>query len=239
MRDQTVKYQVGIGNVSVTIPTPNNKYLDKFIKFNKKGTDILRTGVFPNAKEITESYAALNAFYKHFNLRHKEDDVLFLVVGDGAHPRTGVTFAFNTPHRVISIDPAMMKTDLYNEGRNWHAGKQPLKNVNGGFIDVDRLYLFPSTLWEWAFGLPKHENHLDPCMSIFGNPKIIVVGVHDHAPPVDIEELKKKAGDRIKGIIQMPCCFPNNWTDVWGKPAIQYEDWGIHSPHRTMNIWRF
>ncbi|MCA9333531.1 hypothetical protein KC963_00625 [Candidatus Saccharibacteria bacterium] len=239
MRDQTVKYQVGIGNVSVTIPTPNNKYLDKFIKFNKKGTDILSTGVFPNAKEITESYAALNAFYKHFNLRYKEDDVLILVVGDGAQPRTGVTFAFNTPHIVVSIDPAMMKNDLYNAGRYWNATAQPLRNVNGGFIDVERLKLFPSTLWEWAFGLPKYGNNLDNHMGLMGTPKIIVVGVHDHAPPHDIDMLKEKCGHLIKGIIQMPCCFPNNWTDVWGKPDIEYEDWGIHSPHRTMNIWRF
>ncbi len=41
--------------------TGQQRYIEEFFKLNKSASDMLQLNVFPNAKEVTESYAAFNA----------------------------------------------------------------------------------------------------------------------------------------------------------------------------------
>lgn len=62
------------------------------------------------AKEVTESYAVLDAALRVAvvrGLRRNDYGVSVLVVGDGTSPRTGALFATSTAWKVTSIDPAM------------------------------------------------------------------------------------------------------------------------------------
>lgn len=85
------------------------RYLDEFLKL-RCSTDLMRSGVFPNVKEITESFAAFAAVRKYgplvgFDLF--DSNVLLLAVGDGNTPRTGATFAMRSRWHCYSVDPRM------------------------------------------------------------------------------------------------------------------------------------
>lgn len=86
----------------------HNYYLNRFMSM-KCAPDLLLLGMFPNAKEITESFAAFEAM-THLPYDFK-DDIQIVVVGDGTKPRTGAVFAFRSAWSVISLDPLMKKTD--------------------------------------------------------------------------------------------------------------------------------
>lgn len=73
--------------------------------------DLITLQLFPNIKEMTESFAALkavqNSLKKIWHLVPKDTNAQVVVVGDGNKPRTAATIAFNTPFICHSVDPAM------------------------------------------------------------------------------------------------------------------------------------
>ena len=72
--------------------------------------DLHLLGLFPNAKELTESMAAYNALrskVRAFDLGDPE--VTLIAVADGSTPRTAALFAFRTAWQCISIDPRLKK----------------------------------------------------------------------------------------------------------------------------------
>lgn len=89
-----------------------NKYLNELIRL-KCGPDLLVHRLFPNAKEVTESFAAWHAVKHIKGLEYNDPNVLCVCVGDGHTPRTGATFAFRTAWTVASVDPMLRKTQ-YN-----------------------------------------------------------------------------------------------------------------------------
>jgi len=84
-----------------------NKYINRFIKLTC-APDLLALKLFPNAKEICETYACRDATYRFFGteIRYK-DNLPCFVIGDGHKPRTGAFFAYTTACDVWSIDPAL------------------------------------------------------------------------------------------------------------------------------------
>jgi len=75
--------------------------------------DLLAMGLFPNAKEVTESFAAYHAVRSHlpgFSLSDRS--ITLLAVGDGVTPRTGATFALRSAWSCISIDPALRDDNI-------------------------------------------------------------------------------------------------------------------------------
>lgn len=92
------------------------RYMNEFIKMNKSGSDMLHLGLFPDAKEITESYGALNAVRTKLKQYDFDDPSVTLVsVGDGTTPRTAALFAFRTKWQCISIDPLLKNCMHYEE----------------------------------------------------------------------------------------------------------------------------
>lgn len=113
MKPTKVQVEVGKSAATLTIPIPSLRYINRFMRSNS-AVDILQLGVFPDAKEISESFAAVNALERKLGLSKALMTKLnpyILVVGDGCTPRTGVLLAFYTPYDIISIDPEMRKTE--------------------------------------------------------------------------------------------------------------------------------
>lgn len=98
------------GQLQLTIPTPTTHYVDQFLRLDCREA-LTANRVFPNAKELTESFAAANAAIHDVGLDPRSADVTAIVVGDGATPRTAATLALRTRWRVVSVDPAL-RTDL-------------------------------------------------------------------------------------------------------------------------------
>mmetsp|Transcript_23041 Transcript_23041/g.64835 ORF Transcript_23041/g.64835 Transcript_23041/m.64835 type:complete len:370 (-) Transcript_23041:55-1164(-) len=70
---------------------------------------MLELRLFPNAKELSESFACFAAVRAHLGdlFRPRDPEVTVLVVGDGATPRTAALFAFRTAWRCVSVDPLL------------------------------------------------------------------------------------------------------------------------------------
>ena len=86
----------------------NSLYLNRFIS-QRCAVDMLELGLFPNAKEITESYGAYDAVVRHITKDLKNPEITVICPGDGTKPRTAATFAFRSAWTSFSIDPALQK----------------------------------------------------------------------------------------------------------------------------------
>ena len=70
--------------------------------------DMLGMRLFPNAKEISESFAAFDAArYKLPTFDISDPSIALIAVGDGATPRTAATFAFRSKWACYSVDPLL------------------------------------------------------------------------------------------------------------------------------------
>lgn len=89
-------------------------YFDEFVKL-KCAPDLLALELFPNGKEITESFGAYNAVRNYIlpktNIKLSQEDVDLVCVGDGCTPRTAAIFAFRSKWNCYSIDPALRMKD--------------------------------------------------------------------------------------------------------------------------------
>lgn len=128
------------------------RYLDEFLKL-RCSTDLIRSEVFPNSKEITESFAAFNAVRKYgpkYGFDLFDPNILLISVGDGNTPRTAATFAFRSKWVCLSVDPRM-------KPHYWGYDGQPIKKmyaIKAGIEDVPRP---------------------------IGYDKVVIVCVHSHA----------------------------------------------------------
>lgn len=83
------------------------RYLMEFVTMSC-APDLLAMRVFPNGKEISESFGAFNAVrYRLPQFDLKDSTVNVVCVADGTTPRTGATFAFRSAWNVYSVDPLM------------------------------------------------------------------------------------------------------------------------------------
>ncbi len=88
------------------------KYISELFAL-RSAPDILSLGLFPEVKEITESFAAFNAVRNYLDFDLKDPEVSLVAVGDGHTPRTAATFAFRSNWRCYSVDP-VLRSD-----KNW------------------------------------------------------------------------------------------------------------------------
>ena len=75
-----------------------------------RGADMLRLRLFPDAKEVTESFGAYAAVRRHIvarGLSLGDPTVTLIAVGDGSTPRTAATFALRSAWRCVSVDPRL------------------------------------------------------------------------------------------------------------------------------------
>lgn len=106
------------------------RYINRFMGM-KAAPDMLGRGLFPNAKEITESFGAFEAV-KHLPVSFK-DDLAVVCVGDGHSPRTGAVCAFCTRWNCYSVDPQLRL-------KEWNIDRLTCKRfrIQDTFLEFDK-----------------------------------------------------------------------------------------------------
>lgn len=84
-----------------------SRYLDELLR-SAVGRRLIEARVFPNAKEVTESFGARRAVRPFADAFPPDDpDTVLVAVGDGTTPRTAATFALTTNWDCHSVDPRL------------------------------------------------------------------------------------------------------------------------------------
>ncbi|CAM4965635.1 unnamed protein product [Rotaria socialis] len=213
-------------------------YLDEFLKLIC-APDLLTLGLFPNAKEITESYAVWAALRRFIFSRfeksssksidpipstdHRQNAII--VVGDGMTPRTAALCAYLTKGlwQCYSIDP-ILQYDTYAD----------MLFINRG----SKTTAEHCTEWKSIKGLRMVRAKIQT-VSVQCR-KAIVVMMHAHVTLEDaIAAIDATEG--IIGIITCPCCnwapFQQEWLGQ--RPHHHYADSKLLSGKNEMNVWYF
>ncbi|CAE8586544.1 unnamed protein product, partial [Polarella glacialis] len=199
-------------------------YLDRVFKMTCF-FDLVRLRVFPDAKDISESYGAIAAGARHCRLgpnAEKASGVLCLAVGDGSTPRTAGLAAFITRWTCVSIDPCLRE--------EW-AGANP-KDVRG-------LHGFVGTFEEWV---PEKLQEAKELASQNGPlTHLLILCVHSHnrfRGPADMELLRSGLGFPPTTLVSLPCCHLSNpRVDLKRPPDMSFEDLAVFSQCREVNLW--
>lgn len=136
--------------ITFTVKRPSLRYLDEFLSL-KCAPDLLAWGVYPNVKEISESFAAFAAVRRELGEKRLSDDkVIVYCVGDGSTPRTAACFAVRSAWLSVSIDPNL------RTNHSWEAR-------------IRRLLLFPYRVENCTVG------------PVSPDKTRVLVAVHSHA----------------------------------------------------------
>lgn len=104
----TIQQESQLG-ATVFIRYPSRKYMDELISLTCS-PDLLAAGLFPNSKEVTESFAAYNAVRNMQGVGGVDlgdPSILLVDVCCGSTPRTASTFAFRSKWNCVAIDPKL------------------------------------------------------------------------------------------------------------------------------------
>eukprot|EP00933_Yihiella_yeosuensis_P057081 TRINITY_DN56631_c0_g1_i1.p1 TRINITY_DN56631_c0_g1~~TRINITY_DN56631_c0_g1_i1.p1 ORF type:complete len:376 (+),score=70.79 TRINITY_DN56631_c0_g1_i1:53-1180(+) len=93
----------------------SSRYLSELLSLGC-APELLKLKLYPDAKELTESFAAFNAFRTYLSASFSTEDpsVTVICVGDGSLPRTAALFAFRTKWQCYAVDPQMRE-----ESNDW------------------------------------------------------------------------------------------------------------------------
>ncbi|KAG7387115.1 hypothetical protein PHYPSEUDO_014635 [Phytophthora pseudosyringae] len=200
--------------VSPSAPPVSLRYLNEFVGKLHCAPALLQHGLFPDAKEVTESMALFNAVRRYIEPKDKGESLEkndkhdgIVVVGDGNTPRTAGMFAFRMRGwKCYSVDPAMEK-GTSERSKGW-AGVSNLVVVRNKIENV-RIALR----------------------------RAIVVLVHAH---VTLDQaLSAVQAEQVCGVVTLPCC---NWYGqqeaLFGRgPDLVYDDFSVLSDHREIRLW--
>ncbi|CAH0488266.1 unnamed protein product [Peronospora farinosa] len=203
-----------VAKVAASTPPVSLRYLNEFVGKLHCASALLEHGLFPDAKEITESMAMFNAVRRYIEPRNKETSQEtngkhdgIVVVGDGNTPRTGAMFAFRMRGWTsYSVDPAM---------------ENGTSERSKGWTDVSNLVVMRNKIEDVRITLRR----------------AIVVLVHAH---VTLEQaLSAVQAEQICGVVTLPCC---NWYGqqelLFGRgPDLVYDDFSVLSDHREIRLW--
>ncbi|KAL4172613.1 hypothetical protein KRP22_007777 [Phytophthora ramorum] len=200
--------------VLASAPPVSLRYLNEFVGKLHCAPALLQHGLFPDAKEVTESMALFNAVRRYIEPTSKGEAVDengkhdgIVVVGDGNTPRTAALFAFRMRGwKCYSVDPAMEKGT---------------SERSKGWADVSNLVVVRNKIENVRIALRK----------------AIVVLVHAH---VTLDQaLSAVQAEQVCGVVTLPCC---NWygqqEKLFGRgPDLVYDDFSVLSDHREIRLW--
>jgi len=229
------KIKQGRISSSGTIRRPNNfgycAYIDRVFSL-RCFRDIVDLQVFQSAKDISESFCALNAALRHGkNLPYK--DILCLVIGDGVTPRTAVLVAFLTKGwDCISIDPALKS--------KWtDSTLSPVQNMIGYAGTLENFVLDPTTDQIPFSASPNHNQ--TPNKNKWKH--IVMLCVHSHARfrgHATVAKIRAKFGKLPTTIVSLPCCPKfRHVHDIGIPPHVKYDDDCVFSACRSVDVWNF
>lgn len=197
------------------------RHIDEFMRLYAS-PKLLSLRLFPNAKEVSESFAAFAAVrqYMNGNWSFDDGDTLCISIADGHKPRTASIFHEMTKWRVISADPNMREDVI-------EAVKEPLPRL--------------TALKCMAAELPKTSTR-----------RLVICAVHAHnyndkkAPGAKtanilVDVLNKVIVEDEILIVALPCCHDlripgnpeNNITEIF-----EYNDPGIWSVKNLVRVWK-
>lgn len=187
------------------------RYTDELLGLTS-GPQMLQLKLFPNAKELSESFACFHAAREHLGESFQPDDsrVLLVCVGDGMTPRTAALFCFRTRWRCVSIDPLLTDGPAAPEGGTWAERVERLTALRGRLQDVAP-----------AGG--------------FAAERVVLVLPHCHYGLDD--SLRHVRWRSALAAVVMPCCNFYAAADGCGAPLHQEDDLGVVSPHRQVSVW--
>lgn len=132
-RDPLLRYAESPSALQLVIRRPNTRYFDHFLEL-RCATDLLALRLFPNAKEITETFGAIRACFRHSGLDPHDTKVHAVCVGDGVTPRTAATLAFRTQWTCLAVDPLMRDADKWpTRVRRLYAQARLVEDVEADF----------------------------------------------------------------------------------------------------------
>ena len=179
------------------------RYLGEFITL-KCAPDMLAMKLFPNAKEISESFAAFEAVRRHLQELHLGDPhITMIAVGDGGTPRTAATFAFRSNWICHSIDP------------NLKGGKLRWNNIARLTLHPDKArYVEPIKCPSTAVVVAVHSHaDLREAILVANAPRIVVISIPCCVP-------QKLSVPPDKRYVDKAIISPKNevliWKDVTG-----------------------
>ena len=205
--------------------------------------ELMRLRLFPDAKELTESFAINAAVRTHLASTHPASDerVTLVAVGDGNTPRTAALFAFLTRWHCVAIDPILVPWATWREKRRIEEDDQhSVRGTPRGGVDPEQGGADdPNNPNEWggvrrlrAFARTMQETVVE-C------DRAVLVMVHAHVSLADCLRNVRTRSGRLAAVI-MPCC------DWYGKlahptrgraPAAEYEDRAVVSPQRLVRVF--
>ena len=206
------------GAVSLTLPIPNGKHIDRFLE-RRCATDLMIESLDLgwNAKEISESEAIRYAIRHHMKIMAKDSDVLVFVVGDGTRPRTGALLAYTTAWHIVSIDPLLRDcyVGMRDDIKRLACVKKKVEDFS--WTDVSPMNLGYEKYWHML------ENN---------EVKRIVAAPHSHA---DLYKSSRLLGEYGGHVVALPCCTEQSLHD---EPSKVYYDWACLSPERLVKVWK-
>lgn len=187
------------------------RHMTTFMRW-KCASDLLSLGLFPDAKELTESVAAYQAVMRHCSFLEDDSSVTCVCIADGSTPRTASLFAFMTKWQVISIDPALREKSF----EKWKAihRLELLKT-----LVEDMPHRFADKLV--IVGVHAHNYEQRP-------PKGIIKNI--------LTSTITKITAKEYFVATLPCCHD---LQIPGRtPDVEYFDPGIWSEKNLVRIWK-
>lgn len=112
--ESLIDYTDTESRITFTVRRPDMRYLNEFMAL-KCAPDLLAWGVYPNVKEVTESFAAFHAVRKALGEdKLKSPAIRVICVGDGRSPRTAACFAVRSAWVAYSVDPNLVNPVGWN-----------------------------------------------------------------------------------------------------------------------------
>jgi len=267
MQPQFLK--LGRRSASGTKRRPNNfgycHYLDQL--FSKDCfPDLMQLRVFPSAKDVSESMAVLQAFSQYGVLstdelitkeeQHNSKMIKCLCIGDGSTPRTAVLACFlQNNWDCVSIDPILRN--------NWQGTiPQGVHGLVGYGGTIEAFVMEEMQKHEHALTTStttttsgtKEQNkqdsqtHHDSVLqqSSSNTPTydaLVLLCVHSHARlerQASLHHIRSLYHFPPTTLIRLPCCPKfRSHADVGRPPDISYEDDGVFSACRQVQMWNF
>jgi len=167
--------------VTVRVYKPSTRYFDEFLQL-KCAPDLARLKLYPNGKEVTESFAIYHAIKKAVGHERFAESITLVDVGCGRQPRNAALFAHRTRWNCIAVDPLLEERwcddDWYEEPHG-----------------IDRLVCYKKRVQQYR------------CQA---TGPVVVAMVHAHVDVPTV--LRSFEGIEQLLIVSMPCCVPSRMT---------------------------
>lgn len=188
--------------------------------------ELVARRVFPSAKDISESMAALAAARRHLDAdAGPAASVRCIVVGDGNTPRTAALAAFLTEWQCVSVDPAMRP--------GWQGGP----DEHG----VKRLTCHALAWEDYVVATTAEQSSA----AVATPPSVLVIiAVHSHhrfsgSGSVDAARRACGGGAVRTVLVSMPCCHRYSHVHDCGPPLESADDYGVFSACRRIHVWKW